>query len=60
MIWRAALANALDAILFYKRRSVVTMVSLAWAVIYVLGWATQSSHCRLPSRGISVARSGSS
>ena len=32
MIWRAVLANALDAILFYKRRSIVTMFSLAWAV----------------------------
>ncbi len=32
MIWKAVLANALDAILFYKRRSIVTMFSLAWAV----------------------------
>ncbi len=32
MIWRDVLANAVDAILFYKRRSIVTMFSLAWAV----------------------------
>ncbi|NWG13005.1 MAG: ABC transporter permease [Acidobacteria bacterium] len=32
MMWRAVLENALAAILFYRRRSVVTMISLAWAV----------------------------
>jgi len=32
MIWKAVFENALAALRFYKRRSIVTMVSLAWAV----------------------------
>jgi putative ABC transport system permease protein len=32
MIWKAVFANALAALTFYKRRTIVTMISLAWAV----------------------------
>jgi putative ABC transport system permease protein len=32
MIWKAVFENALSALRFYKRRSIITMVSLAWAV----------------------------
>ncbi|MFB3905079.1 MAG: ABC transporter permease [Acidobacteriota bacterium] len=32
MIWKAVFENALAALRFYKRRSIITMISLAWAV----------------------------
>src|SRR5512138_3084022 len=32
MVLRAVFSNALAALRFYKRRSIVTMISLAWAV----------------------------
>ncbi|RPI23424.1 MAG: ABC transporter permease [Acidobacteria bacterium] len=32
MVWKAVFENALAALRFYKRRSIITMVSLAWAV----------------------------
>ena len=32
MIWKAVFENALAALRFYKRRSIITMISLSWAV----------------------------
>ncbi|RPJ52400.1 MAG: ABC transporter permease [Acidobacteria bacterium] len=32
MIWKAVFENALAALRFYRRRSIITMISLAWAV----------------------------
>ncbi len=32
MLWKAVFENALAALTFYKRRTIVTIVSLAWAV----------------------------
>ncbi len=32
MVWKAVFENALAALNFYRRRSIVTLVSLAWAV----------------------------
>ena len=32
MMWKAVFENAMAALVFYKRRSIITMISLAWAV----------------------------